>query len=567
MFIRFKLVTREQATSLLSVRKITDIHLSNEEMLSISRDEVIEILQSVVKLKYVEFEDHDINPMAIECVPENIARKHTVMPLNRDETRLVVAVSDPLNLIALDDLKLTTGLEVIPVFASSVRINNAILIHYAASKTAQAEEDYKREQGIVDMDVEVVEEKEDVLEETVASAPIVKMLNSIVEQAVLTRVSDIHIEAFSDYIRVRYRVDGQLKEVMKSDKRILPALIARLKIMSNMNIAEMRRPQDGRFTREIGKMLYDFRVSIIPTMLGEKAVIRIINKAELLKAKDQIIHIESDMEKFDNIMRHPHGILIITGPTGSGKSTTMYTIVSEKNTEDVNISTVEDPVEAVIDGTNQIQVNNKADVTFANALRAFLRQDPDIIVVGEVRDGETAEIAVRAAVTGHLVITTLHTNDAPGAVSRLMDMGIEPVLISSALVGVIAQRLVKKICDNCKVEHHPPQKDLDVAKQLGVNKSSKFFHGKGCQKCGNSGYKGRVAVFEILQITPELRKMINKRASDDEIKSKSIAQGMDTLTVNCAKLVKNGTTTINELIRISAEIEETGEEQKGALNV
>jgi type IV pilus assembly protein PilB len=555
LFVRFKLITREQATSILQVKKLIGIELSNEDLKSMPKTEVVKILQQLVKVQYVEFEDHDINKDTLERVPESLARKHTVMPLNNDGTRMIVAMGDPLNLLAIDDLRLTTGMEIVPVFASTVRINNAILVHYAKHKTIEAEEEYKREQGLV---AEVVGE-ESAEGEAVAVAPIVKMLNSIVEQAVLTRVSDIHIEAFDDHIRIRYRIDGQLRAVMKHDLRLLPALIARLKISSNMNIAEMRRPQDGRFTRIIEGITYDFRVSIIPTMLGEKAVLRVINKNDLLRSKDQIIHAQSDMDKFDAIMRHPHGVLIVTGPTGSGKSTTLYTVVSEKNVEGINILTVEDPVEAVINGTNQVQVNNKANVTFANALRAFLRQDPDIIVVGEIRDSETAEIAIRAAVTGHLVISTLHTNDAPGAVSRLMDMGIDNVLISSALVGVIAQRLVKKICEGCKKEHTLSEQELEFARKLGVDVKKQLYHGEGCKKCNDSGYKGRAAIFEILQITAELRRMINKSATGDDIKAKAIQQGMDTLTKNCVRLVEDGVTTVEELIRISCEIEETGE--------
>ncbi|MDR0930664.1 MAG: GspE/PulE family protein [Clostridiales bacterium] len=549
LFVKFGLITEEQANSALLVNKLMAANLDQLNIASLTRGEVIQLLSNIVGVPYIEFEDHEISPEAVVVLNESTARKHSLVPLVCNDTTIRIAMSDPLNLVAIDDVAMYTGLKVEPYFASAVAVNNSISIHYGRQEALQAAEEYQKEQQAY---LDELEENSDNIEENISNAPIVKMLNSIIEQAVRMSASDIHIEAFSNFIRIRFRLDGELKTVMNHDLRLLSALITRLKITANMNIAETRRPQDGRFTRKIENITYDFRVSVIPAVLGEKAVVRIINKENLLRAKNEIITLESDEQKLDEILSVPHGMVIITGPTGSGKSTTMYTIISEKNDEDVNILTVEDPIEAVIDGINQIQVNNKANVTFANSLRAFLRQDPDVIVVGEVRDNETAEIAIRAAVTGHLVISTLHTNNSVSTIIRLIDMGIEPMLLASSMVGVISQRLVRKICPHCKESYTPSPQEIEF---LDLPKPpTKLYRGKGCKACANSGYKGRMATFEILHITPEFRKHITRNANSDDLQKIAIETGMDTLKTNCTKLVLKGETSFEELLKISYEV-------------
>jgi type IV pilus assembly protein PilB len=388
----------------------------------------------------------------------------------------------------------------------------------------------------------------------VNSAPIVKLVNYIIEQAVRIKASDIHIEPYSKDIRIRYRVDGQLQEMMRHDVRLLPAIVTRIKISGEMNIAEKRKPQDGRISIKIDKKDYDLRVSILPTVHGEKVVIRIIDKSGLLKDKESLGFMKEDLIKFENILKSPHGIILVTGPTGSGKSTTLYTSLKELNKENINIITVEDPVESTLEGINQVQVNPKAGLDFAGALRSILRQDPDIVMIGEIRDRETVEIAVRAAVTGHLVVSTLHTNDAPSTVTRLIDMGIEPFLISTSLTGIIAQRLVRKICPVCKTEYTPEPGEISVLDQSAVEEyggSIKLYRGEGCNKCNNSGYSGRIGVYEIMSISRQLKQLINQGANADDIKIQAEKDGMSTLKKSCTRLVLEKITTLEELIRIA----------------
>jgi len=376
------------------------------------------------------------------------------------------------------------------------------------------------------------------------------MVNIIFQKAVATRASDIHIEPQEDCVLIRYRIDGQLVEIMKYDKKIVPSIVARIKIISGLNIAEKRVPQDGRIGMKIDDRDYDMRVSVLPTMFGEKIVIRIADKEGFNVSKLDLGFFEDDMEKFDQIISSPHGIVLVTGPTGSGKSTTLYTALKELCKPNVNILTVEDPVESTIKGINQVQVNVKAGLTFAAALRSFLRQDPDIIMVGEIRDGETAEIAIRSAITGHLVFSTLHTNDAASSVTRMIDMGIEPFLLSSSLVGLIAQRLVRRLCPHCKEAVQPDMNERDIL-DLKEDEEITIYHAKGCDQCNNNGYKGRIAVYEILTVDREIKELISKNVSSDIIKEAAIKTGMKTLRMNCTRLVKNGVTTIDEMLRIA----------------
>lgn len=351
-------------------------------------------------------------------------------------------------------------------------------------------------------------------------------------------------------IRVRFRVDGKLQTMFEYEKSLLNAIVARIKITAGMDIAEKRKPQDGRINIKVDKMAYDIRVSSLPTVYGEKVVMRVNSKEGFKKGKDQLGMFEDDLEKFEGILSHPHGIILVTGPTGSGKSTTLYTSLNEINSEDLNIVTVEDPVESQIEGINQVQVNNKAGLTFASALRSILRQDPDVIMIGEIRDGETAEIAVKASITGHLVVSTLHTNDAASSITRLIDMGIEPFLVGASVVGIIAQRLVRRLCTKCREKIYATD---DEKRVLGVSehKELTIFKANGCHKCGDTGYQGRIGVYEILPVEQDIRHIVNKNGTADDIREAALGNGLRTIRANSARLVVNGTTTLDEMLRIA----------------
>jgi type IV pilus assembly protein PilB len=386
----------------------------------------------------------------------------------------------------------------------------------------------------------------------VSSSPVVLLVNSMIEQAARQRASDIHIEALERTVRVRFRIDGALYEKYKYDIHLLPAIIARLKIIGGMDISEKRKPQDGRITLVVDRIEYDIRVSILPTVYGEKCVMRLAQKKALTRNKKDLGLNPDDLRAFDNILKNPNGILLVTGPTGSGKSTTLYTALSELNTEDVNIITVEDPVEANIDGINQVQVNPKADLTFASALRSILRQDPDIIMIGEIRDGETASIAVQASITGHLVVSTLHTNSAAATLSRLEDMGIESYLLADSMVGIIAQRLVRRLCPNCKRPHIVTDEEKKVM-SIDDDGEITIYEAAGCDKCDNTGYTGRIGIYEIMTITQTIRDMINRHSSAIEIQKAAQKEGMHTLRESATKLVLEGTTSYKEMLRTTFE--------------
>ena len=386
------------------------------------------------------------------------------------------------------------------------------------------------------------------------SSPIVQLVRNIIEQGVRQRASDIHIEPFERFVRIRYRIDGVLRESAKYDKSMYSAIVARLKVMGGMDISEKRKPQDGRITIEVDRKEYDIRVSNLPTVFGEKVVMRLASKEGFKRDKKDLGLNPEDLVKFDNILRNPHGIILVTGPTGSGKSTTLYTALSELASDEVNIITVEDPVEANVDGVNQVQVNVKADLTFASALRSILRQDPDIIMIGEIRDNETAEIAVKASITGHLVVSTLHTNSTAASISRLIDMGIEPYLLGDSLVGIIAQRLVRKLCE-CKKSREATE---DEKKKIGVptDQPLTICEPCGCQLCNNSGYVGRIGVYEIMPITHKIKNLIASRANADVITEEAQREGMSTLRQAAAKYVVAGTTSFSEMMKITYDADD-----------
>lgn len=517
----------------------------------ITQEDICRALEKRLGIKYIDLAKFIIDQDAVKKITETLARKHDLIPIALDENRLVVAMADPLNIYAIDDVMYHAGMEIIPAIAVENQVRKAIGTYYGEEKANEAVEEFKRQYSDTDEDDTIRSEVEDIT----LTSPIVKLLNTVFEQAVRSRVSDIHIEPQEDFIRVRYRRDGQLEEVFRYDVALLAAMIVRIKIISEMNIAEKRKPQDGRFSVMVDNLEYDMRVSCLPTIYGEKVVIRIIDKKGLLKRKEDLIRYDSDLDKFDSIIKNSYGMVLITGPTGSGKSTTMYSMIGELNTQSVNIVTVEDPVEASIAGINQVHVNAKAGLDFTSALRSFLRQDPDIIVVGEIRDKETVEIAVRAAITGHLVVSTLHTNDAPSSITRLLDMNIEPFLIGASLVGIIAQRLVRKICDECKDEYIPTPTELNMVKDIADIEHTHFYKGKGCHVCNYTGYRGRVGVYEIMPITPAVKDLINRSATTDEIRDAAVSEGMNTLKMYCTRLVVEGITTLEELIRIAYALE------------
>ncbi len=543
-----KLITQEQLDIAIKTQKRTNQKLGDTlvGLGYIATEDMLRLLEIQLGIPYVRPDASTIELEAIKLVSESLARRYELVPVRLDGRSLVVAMSDPLNIYALDDVAITTGCDITPAIASGEEIRKAISIYYGNQKAMEAAEEYRKECGLDNR----AECEKDAVEDAVGSAPIVKMLDSIIEQAVRTKASDIHIEPQDRQFRVRFRRDGQMEEIMHQDMRIFPAIATRIKIISGMNIAEKRKPQDGRMSTTVDNRSFDLRVSCLPTVFGEKIVFRIIDANDLLQPKNKLLIFKDDLEKFNSILQNSNGVILITGPTGSGKSTTLYTTINELNHGGVNIISVEDPVEAVIGGVNQVHVNPRAGMDFGSALRSILRQDPDIIVIGEIRDGETAEIAVRAAVTGHLVVSTLHTNDAPSTITRLLDMNIEPFLISTSLVGVLAQRLVRRICKKCMEEYAATPNELQILGR-SIEEDLKLYRGKGCNVCNGTGYSGRVGVYEILTITPQIRKLINEGANADDIRQTAISEGMHTLHMSASRLVINGTTTVNELVRVA----------------
>lgn len=517
----------------------------------LTEEQVIEALSAVSRIPMVRLYEKPIPMEVRQLVRPDLLREYLVIPFDFDQEdgkTLLVAINDPMNMKGRDVVGTASKCRIKPFLATSSDILVSIDRYYGSEEMQEAAELYTAA-GESDTSLE-----EQIIQEDVNSSPVVVLVTSLIEQAVRQRASDIHIEAGADRVRVRCRVDGILYQTASYDLRLLPAIVARVKIISGLDISEKRKPQDGRFSITVDRREYDVRVSTLPTVYGEKCVMRLAMKKALSRSKLALGLSREDMEHFDHILQRPNGIVLVTGPTGSGKSTTMYTALSELNSDLVNIVTVEDPVEANIEGVNQVQVNTKADLTFANALRSILRQDPDIIMIGEIRDSETASIAVQASITGHLVVSTLHTNDTASSITRLLDMGVESYLIADATVGIIAQRLVRRLCPSCKKQRPILEHE---AEYLGIEpevaKDVSLWDPVGCQRCGGTGYYDRIGVFEIMEITPELRTLISRRASSDEIRNVAIAQGMHSMKESARRLVLDGTTCITELQRISVE--------------
>lgn len=516
----------------------------------ISDEDLVSLIASNMNLPRIELDNYIIDPRIIELVPEELARKYQIIPVLKIGNSLTCAMYDPLNIFAIDDLRHKTGFDIEPAAATEKEIKKALDEHYGARGSI---EDILKNIDKERLGLKQGEELElKKLQEISGEPPVVRLVNLTLVQALNDSASDIHIEPEEDIIKLRYRIDGILRDRTALPKYLQSAIISRLKILSNLNIAERRSPQDGRFQMKMESRQIDIRVSIVPTIYGENVVMRLLDRSSAVLSLTRLGFSKEVLEKYEKLIHKPYGIVLVCGPTGSGKTTTLYASLNTINSKEKNIITIEDPVEYHLGGIRQIQLDPKANVTFANGLRSILRQDPDIIMVGEIRDRETAEIAIQAALTGHLVFSTLHTNDAPGAVTRLIDMGIEPFLISSSLAGVLAQRLVRTICKECKEEYAPGDEVLKDAGKVSGSEV-KFYRGKGCHKCLNSGYKGRVAIFELMLIDDKTRGLITSKAPREELKKQTQALGMLTLKDDGLQKVKEGSTTVEEILRLTQE--------------
>ena len=526
----------------------------------ITEEEMIEALQMQLGIDYVDVTKISIPAELARRVPQNIAKQYQVVPIRMERDELYLAMADPLNFYAVEDVKKASGKRVIPVISTAFAVERAIARLYGNEGAAQAIEEMKKEAGIV-KDTTVIANQAFISnqlgEDTQSSAPTIRLVNSILERAISERASDIHLGPRESEMTVRMRVDGVMRNIMGVPTDLQNSVISRIKIMSGLDISEHRIPQDGRFNVQVKDKNLDVRVSTLPTAYGEKIVLRLLDKSAGMLSKEAIGLNGDDLEKYNKMIRCHNGVILIVGPTGSGKSSTMNTMVQELNTESVNLITLEDPIEYNIDGVSQVQINEKVGMTFANGLRSVLRQDPDIIAVGEIRDGETADIAMRAAITGHVVLSTIHTNDAVSTIDRLLDIGVEPYLINSALKGVVSQRLVRKICPNCKQSYLPDDDELEALqldKKAWAGKPT-FYRGTGCSYCQNTGYYGRTAVFEMLIVNREIRKCISAGLGREAIEEILERPESDFVSIkeNAVKLVLDGTTTADEVIRVIAE--------------
>lgn len=513
----------------------------------VTQEDIIEVLEKQLNLKRVNLEIITIDKRAIRMISENVCKKHTIFPYEIDGNIIRVAMADPLDIVAIDDVEISTGLEVQPYIALKQSIQRAIDIYYSNQKVLSVAEELSKELDD-ELDLNKIEKIENL-----DNAPIVKMIEYVIKNAVEERASDIHIETYENILRIRYRIDGKLQTISTLPVDTLAPLVTRVKILANLDISEKRLPQDGRILTRVGDKQIDLRVSILPMITGEKIVIRITNKDSFIISKESLGLGEDELELVDKITKHSNGIILVTGPTGSGKTTTLYALLNELNTESKNIITVEDPVECAIKGVNQVNVNNKVGLTFAAGLRSILRQDPDIIMVGEIRDTETAKIAIRSAITGHLVLSTLHTNDAPSSIIRLEDMGVQRYLIANAIKGVIAQRLVRKICPKCGENYEATSYEKHIL-NIDEHENLILHKGRGCVYCNNTGYVGRMGIYEIMEVTRKHREAILKSVSGDILREIAIKYGMKTLGQACRKVVLEGKTTVEEMLNVTYDM-------------
>ena len=589
LLVRRNILTPEQLKKAFEEQKSNGSRLESTlvKLGYIKEDELLSFLSAQYRVPSIKLSKVEVNPGVIKLIPASIAKKHFIIPTNRMGVKLTLAMVDPSNILVIDEVKFITGFRVEPVVASESEIIDAIKKYYGGggelaglgTQTFNAS-DYTfdddvsqpnegvtfEEDSVVNVDdfdqlvrgaidnVEVVEQSATDDSEDL-QGPIIKIVNGILIKAIKLGASDIHFEPYETLFRVRYRIDGVMLRAMTLPLKIKNALVSRLKIMSRLDIAEKRLPQDGRIKLRLGKgREMDFRVSVLPTLFGEKVVLRLLDKGALQLDMTKLGFEESSLTDLKAAVHRPVGMILVTGPTGSGKTTTLYSALSELNKESENIMTAEDPVEYNFMGINQVQMHEEIGLTFASSLRSFLRQDPDIIMVGEIRDFETAQIAIQAALTGHLVLSTVHTNDAPGTIGRLIDMGVEPFLIASAVILILAQRLIRKICNECKeqIQVHP-QLLIDLGIPPDEVKTFPVFKGKGCPICSNTGYKGRLGLYEVMSMKEEIKELILSRASTSEIKKEAIRLGMKTLRQSGIHKIRAGATTIDEVLRATME--------------
>jgi len=554
ILVRDGLITADQLKRALAEQRSSGMRLGYTlvKLGFIEETEITKMLARQYRMPAVDLSRFEVDQKILKLITSDIANKYTVLPLKREGRTLTIAIADPNNVAAIEDIKFITRCDIFPVIAGEYTLRNAIDRYYQQSD-AQLQSLLKSVEDEGASDLEVVEEQQD--EEVKASelaedAPVVKLINGLLTDAVKRGASDIHIEPFEHEMRVRYRVDGALHEVMKPPIKMRAALTSRVKIMAMLNIAERRVPQDGRIKLKMGHRVIDFRVSTLPVLFGEKIVLRILDKGNLTFDLSKFgfeAKAEADLMK---AILNPYGMVLVTGPTGSGKTTTLYSALSKINTIDVNIMTAEDPVEYNLMGINQVLVRNEVGMTFAAALKAFLRQDPNIIMVGEIRDLETGSIAIKAALTGHLVLSTLHTNDAPSTVTRMIDMGIEPFNVASAVNLIVAQRLVRRVCVECKQQHEYTDEEMHA---FGISRDQgPFFKGTGCDVCNGTGYKGRQGLYEVMSLTSPLRRAILRGASTEELREEGVREGMLTLRMDGLVKVKKGVTTLEEVVKETA---------------
>jgi type IV pilus assembly protein PilB len=561
ILIKESLITQDQLQKALEFQRSNGGKLGSclTKMGFITDDDITGVLSRQYGVPSINLKYYEIDPNVIKLIPQDTALRYQVIPLSRVGSVLTIAMTDPTNVFAMDDIKFMTGFNVEPVVASESAIGDAITRFYGGNATNH-EELSKMMKDLVmdDQELELASEETQLdtatLERAAEEAPIIKLVNLILTDSVKRGASDIHLEPYELEMRVRFRIDGVLQTVMSPPLRLKDAITSRVKIMAKLDIAEKRLPQDGRimikYKADGKKKELDFRVSTVPTLYGEKIVMRLLDKENLRLDMTKLGFELESLKKFERNILKPYGMVLVTGPTGSGKTNTLYSSVARLNTVDTNIMTAEDPVEFQLAGINQVQMKEQIGLNFAAALRAFLRQDPNIILVGEIRDFETAEIAVKAALTGHMVLSTLHTNDAPSTISRLMNMGIEPFLVATSVNLICAQRLVRRICTNCKTELEVPQEALiDAGYTPEEVKTTKIYHGKGCSTCNKGGYKGRTGLYEVMEINDELRELILVGASALELKKKAIEQGMITLRRSGLVKVALGQTTMEEVLR------------------
>ncbi len=565
LLVKEGVITEKQLEKALEEQKGTNEHLGTVlvRMGYVSESVLTNMLGKQLGVASVDLTNFEIDEDILREIPEEIARKYNVIPLHRMGHTITVAMVDPTNVMAIDDIKFHTGYNIEPVVSAEASIKKAINKYYGSLEEEEEDID-EMSASFADVDLtefEVVDEEDEQevdqqeLMDQVEDEPIVKLVRKIIVKAVVQNASDVHIEPYEKSLRVRYRIDGMLQTVLEPPKKLQYAIASRIKILAKLDIAEKRIPQDGRVKMKVSRNKYvDLRVSILPTVFGEKIVMRILDKDNLMLDMTDLGFAENELKKFRKAIQAPYGIILVTGPTGSGKTTTLYSALHQLNEESVNIMTAEDPVEFNLQGINQVNVKSEIGLTFAAALRSFLRQDPDIILVGEMRDYETAEIGIKAALTGHLVLSTLHTNDAPSSVNRLVNMGVEPFLIASSVVLIMAQRLIRTLCDNCKEQYEPTDAEL---KTIGIDPAEKsdhtFYRPKGCDRCNNTGYKGRAGVFEVLYITDKIRKIILNRGSSLDIKEVAREEGMRTLRESAVEKFKNGSTSYEEVVEKTFE--------------